>query len=188
MSDKHFDKPGVMFIAAHQDDAEGTSGGLFAKLNNSRDIRGIVACFSDGSVGHYSAEYLKRPGDLTAIRDREAAEAAAVNVEGSNPVMELLRSMPQRFNAKAAEGVAAIYQFEVSGDEEFTVHIRLADQKATFHEGAAESPDVVIKTPAKVWLDIARGELSGRWAFMTRKYTVTGDIALLMKLRSLFDG
>ena len=79
MSDKRFDKPGVMFIAAHQDDAEGTSGGLFAKLNNSRDIRGIVACFSDGSVGHYSAEYLKRPGDLTAIRDREAAEAAAVN-------------------------------------------------------------------------------------------------------------
>ena len=61
-------------------------------------------------------------------------------------------------------------------------------QEATFHEEAAENPDVVIKTPAKVWLDIARGEISGRWAFMTRKYKVKGDITLLMKLRSLFDG
>ena len=112
----------------------------------------------------------------------------ATAVEDSTSVMELLQSMPQRFNAKAAEGVRAIYQFEISGDEEFTAHIRIADQEATFHEEAADNPDVVIKTPAKVWLDIARGKISGRWAFMTRKYKVKGDITLLMKLRSLFDG
>lgn len=114
------------------------------------------------------------------------ADAAAV--PGVTTALELLQSMPQRFNPKAAEGVKAVYQFEVSGDEEFTAHIRIADQEASFHEGSTENPDVVIKTPAKVWLDIARGEISGRWAFMTRKYKVKGDMTLLMKLRSLFGG
>jgi len=70
--------PGVMFIAAHQDDAEGVAGGLFAKLNSKRDIRGRVSCFTDGRVGHNRVEFLKYPERLTEIRDKEAANAAAV--------------------------------------------------------------------------------------------------------------
>jgi putative sterol carrier protein len=96
--------------------------------------------------------------------------------------------MPQRFNPGEAKGLEVIYQFEVSGDEEFTAHIKIADQQATFHEGAVDNPDVIIKTPANVWLAVARGEIGGRWAFMTRKYKVKGDITLLMKMRSLFSG
>lgn len=75
---EQFDKPGIMFIAAHQDDAEGVAGGLFAKLNENADIRGRVACFTDGRVGHYRVKYLKHPDRLTAVRDNEAAKAAAV--------------------------------------------------------------------------------------------------------------
>lgn len=71
-------KPGVMFIAAHQDDAEGTAAGLFAKLRKNLDIRGRVACFTDGSVGHQDAKYLKSPKKLTKIRDGEASKAASV--------------------------------------------------------------------------------------------------------------
>ena len=109
-------------------------------------------------------------------------------IPSETTVLELLQSMPQRFNPREAEGLKVTYQFEVSGDEQFTAHIRIADQEATFHEGAVENPDVVIKTPAKVWFAVARGEISGRWAFMTRKYKIKGDITLLMKLRSLFGG
>jgi LmbE family N-acetylglucosaminyl deacetylase len=74
----HFNIPGIMFVAAHQDDAEGVAGGLFAKLNGRLDLRGCVACFTDGSVGHYHAKYLKHPDGLTQIRDGEAAKAASV--------------------------------------------------------------------------------------------------------------
>ena len=75
---EHFKKPGIMFIGAHQDDAEGTAGGLFAKLRGTLDCRGCVTCFTDGSVGHYSAEYLKHPGRLVEARANEAAKAASV--------------------------------------------------------------------------------------------------------------
>ena len=78
MANEYLEKPGIMFIAAHQDDAEGLAGGLFAKLRESLDSRGRVTCFTDGSVGHYRAEYLKNPGRLTEIRHKEAAEAASI--------------------------------------------------------------------------------------------------------------
>jgi LmbE family N-acetylglucosaminyl deacetylase len=70
-------KRGIMFIAAHQDDAEGLAGGLFAKLKK-RDLRGCVACFTDGTVGHYYAKYLKHQDKLAEMRDNEATRAASV--------------------------------------------------------------------------------------------------------------
>ncbi len=74
---KNDEKPGIMFIAAHQDDAEGLAGGLFAKLKKY-NFRGCVACFTDGTVGHYKAEYLKYPDRLKKIRDDEATKAASI--------------------------------------------------------------------------------------------------------------
>ena len=71
-------KPGIMFIAAHQDDAEGLAGGLFAKLEKKLSPRGLVACFTDGSVGHYRTEFLENQEKLTEMRDKEASEAASI--------------------------------------------------------------------------------------------------------------
>ena len=64
--------------------------------------------------------------------------------------------MPGALNPSAAEGFTAIYQFEVSGSENFTAHLVIADGQAAFHEGPADHPNIIIKTPAEVWLAIAR--------------------------------
>lgn len=74
---KSDERSGIMFIAAHQDDAEGSAGGLFAKLRKY-NFRGCVACFTDGTVGHYKVEYLKHPDKLGKMRDQEASNAANV--------------------------------------------------------------------------------------------------------------
>jgi len=74
-------------------------------------------------------------------------KADTSTISPKTTVLELLQSMPQRFNPGEAEGLKVIYQFEVSGDEEFTAHIIIADQQATFHEGAVENPDVTITRP-----------------------------------------
>ena len=96
--------------------------------------------------------------------------------------------MPQGLNPAAATGLAATYQFEVSGSENFTACLRIENQQATFQAGPAENPNVVIKTPADVWLAVSRGELDGSQAFMTGRFKVDGDLGLLMKLKSLFSG
>jgi multimeric flavodoxin WrbA/putative sterol carrier protein len=100
---------------------------------------------------------------------------------------ELLKTMPLGFDPSAAQGLAAVYQFEISGDESFTAHLKISDGTCGYHDGPAPQPGVVIKAPADVWLAISRGELDGQQAFMAGKYTVEGDLSLLLKLRSLFS-
>ena len=101
---------------------------------------------------------------------------------------ELLQSMPLGFNADAAGGLEAVYQFNVNGPENFSAHLNIKSGKCTFHDGAAANPGVVIKTPADVWLAISAGEMDGQQAFMSGKYTVEGDLTLLLKLSKLFSG
>ena len=67
-----------MFISAHQDDAEALAGGLFVKMSKKLNLRGQVACFTDGSVGHYRTEFIKNLEKLVEIRDKEATNAASV--------------------------------------------------------------------------------------------------------------
>jgi multimeric flavodoxin WrbA/putative sterol carrier protein len=100
---------------------------------------------------------------------------------------ELLQGMPSVFHRSAAMGLNAIYEFQVSGEEVFSAHLTIEQGSCTYAEGPADSPGVVIKTPASVWLAISRGELDGQTAFMNGKYTVEGDLALLIKMKKLFS-
>ncbi len=121
-------------------------------------------------------------------RDSETPRAAgATSLQEASTARELLQSMPQALNKEAAQGLTATYQFEVRGSEEFTAHLRLENGQARYHDGTAPSPDVIIKTPAEVWLAVARGELDGAQAFMAGKYQVEGDLGLLLKLKSVFS-
>jgi putative sterol carrier protein len=100
---------------------------------------------------------------------------------------ELLQMMPLGFNAAESNGLEAIYQFEVSGEESFSAHLKISGGACTYHDGPAASPSVTIMTPANIWLAIANGELDGQQAFMTGQYKVEGDLNLLLKLMSLFS-
>jgi multimeric flavodoxin WrbA len=99
---------------------------------------------------------------------------------------ELLAIMPRYLNAATAQGLRATYQFDVSGTESFTAHLVIADNQATFHEGPAAHPDIIIRTPAEVWLAIARKELDGTSAYLSGQFRIQGDLGLLIKLKTLF--
>jgi putative sterol carrier protein len=97
------------------------------------------------------------------------------------------KAMPLRFDPSAAPGLEALYQFEISGDESFTAHLKISAGACSYHDGPSASPGVVIQSPAGVRLAISSGELDGQQAFMAGKYKVKGDLSLLLKLRSLFN-
>jgi multimeric flavodoxin WrbA len=101
---------------------------------------------------------------------------------------ELLQMMPLGFKATDSNDLEGIYQFEISGKENFTAHLKISKGTCTYHEGPANNPNVSVKTPADVWLAISKGELDGQQAFMSGQYQVQGDLGLLMSLRSLFSG
>jgi multimeric flavodoxin WrbA/putative sterol carrier protein len=99
---------------------------------------------------------------------------------------ELLKSMPLGFDPTAARGLEAVYQFDVSGKAPFQAHLRISGEECSYHEGPAAAPGIVIRTPEDVWVAVAAGELDGQQAFMSGKYTVEGDLSLLLRLNTLF--
>jgi putative sterol carrier protein len=132
-------------------------------------------------IARHKAE---RGGKKTEIRK----PAPAPSTVPPSTCRHLLEMMPLAFDQSAAGGLDAVYQFDVSGAEQFQAHLEISGGTCRYHEGPAAAPGVVIHTPGEVWTAIARGDLDGRQAFMTGKYTVEGDLTLLLKLQSLFPG
>jgi len=134
----------------------------------------------------------KIPATAHGEHQQEAPETATNSETGSQPgepntARELLEMMPGALNPAAAEGLTATYQFDVSGSENFSAHLVIADGQATFHEGPADHPNITIKTPPEVWLAIARKELDGTTAFLSGQFRIQGDLGLLVKLKTLFN-
>jgi multimeric flavodoxin WrbA/putative sterol carrier protein len=108
-------------------------------------------------------------------------------VLGAKSCRELLQAMPLAFNPEAAGDLTADFQFEVKGDENFISHLKIANGRCTYYDGPADKPNLIIKSPADIWLKISRGELNGQKAFMEGRYRVEGDMSLLLKMKSLFS-
>lgn len=141
-------------------------------------VRQMIAAYKDG----------RDPASLmNAAPPSPDSPAPALGPQAATSCLELLRMMPQGFNAAASQGLKAVVQFEVRGDEHFSAHLVIADGTCRFVEGPAPSPDVTIKTPAQVWLDISAGRLDGQSAFMAGQYQVEGNLMLLLRFKDLFQ-
>lgn len=97
---------------------------------------------------------------------------------------EMIKSMPWVYQDEA--GFTAVFQFEVTGDENFQCYLEIKNGSCQYYDGVHDSPSLKIMTPAKVWLDISNGKLSGAKGLMTGKYKVKGNMLLLLKLDKLF--
>jgi multimeric flavodoxin WrbA len=122
-----------------------------------------------------------------AGKEAESRKASSgAGARSAESCRELLKMMPLGFNAPAARGLDAVYQFDVTGNEPFRAYLKISGETCSYHEGSADKPGIVIHTPGEVWMAIAKGDLDGQQAFMSGKYTVEGDLALLLKLSALF--
>jgi DNA-binding HxlR family transcriptional regulator len=92
-------------------------------------------------------------------------------------------AMEAYFDAEAAAGVRAVYEFRV-GDEVF--HVRVADGAVEAAHGPAQLPDATLTMPEDVLVAIAEGRSTLAEALKARTATVTGDREALRRLRALF--
>ncbi len=127
----------------------------------------------------------KHQGGETEMRPESDGLKEAADAKTCKQLIEI---MPLGFQPTAAGDLKALIQFEISGDEDFTAHLAIAEGKAVHHDGPAENPDLTVKAPAKIWLGVSQGKINGQMAFMTGKFKAKGDLGLLMKLNSLFKG
>jgi len=101
-------------------------------------------------------------------------------------VKEMVFNHEKAFMPDAAEGVDAVIQYKLSGEEAGDYIITIQDGKCTVEEGLAENPTMTMSADAKDLSDVLLGKANGMQYFMQGKLKLAGDLNLAMKLTSFF--
>lgn len=90
--------------------------------------------------------------------------------------------MPYGFNREAAEEKQVVVQFNLSGKSQGSCYFTVQKDGVQAETGTSADPDLTIESPFDVWMDIMTGKAEGPQMLMEGKYTVEGDLALMIKL------
>ena len=101
-------------------------------------------------------------------------------------VRELVFNHEKAFMPEVAEGVDAVIQYRLTGEEAGDYIITIEDGKCRVAEGVAESPTMTLTADAKDFGDVLLGRANGMQYFMQGKLKLSGDLNLAMKLTSFF--
>ncbi|MCF6286582.1 MAG: SCP2 sterol-binding domain-containing protein [Candidatus Hydrogenedentes bacterium] len=92
-----------------------------------------------------------------------------------------------KVNKDKIQGMDCVYQFDITGDDGGQWNIAIANGEAAVSSGTAESPSITITMEASNFVNLLQGKLNGQMAFMTGKLKIKGDMALALKLQSVFS-
>ncbi len=101
-------------------------------------------------------------------------------------VKEIFDNIHEGFNPDKAEGVDAIFQFTLTGDNGGQYWIKVVDKQAEVQEGEHPDPTMTITATADDYIALVNGELNAMVAFMQGKVKVKGDMGLALKLQAIF--
>lgn len=131
---------------------------------------------------HWTSQ-LERRG--AASMETSAGEQAGSCRTGEPTLGTLVEGMCQAFDPHAARDLEATIGFQdATGSDDCS--LTMASGRCRFTPGPSVHPDLAIRTSASTWLAISRGELDGATALMEGRYAAEGDIALLVRLGSIF--
>lgn len=101
-------------------------------------------------------------------------------------VQDVFKKMPDVFDADAARGLNAVFQFEITGDNGGDWNIAVKDGACEVSEGTHEAPTVTLTMSAETWLGMVNKEINGMQAFMGGQLKASGDIMLAQRIEQLF--
>lgn len=100
---------------------------------------------------------------------------------------ELFSVMETRLKEQheAVADINAIYQFDLSGEEEATYQLHLSEGVAKVVEGESVPADCQIQMSSEDFKELLTGKLNATSAFMFGKLKIKGNMGLAMKLQSV---
>lgn len=106
--------------------------------------------------------------------------ATAEEIKGIFPEM-VSRLIPEK-----ADGVNALIQFDLSGDNGGLYWVKVADGKAESGNGSVDNPTMTLKATADDWYAVSTGQMNAMQAFMSGKIKIQGDMSIAMKMQTMF--
>ncbi|MCI0519903.1 MAG: SCP2 sterol-binding domain-containing protein [Chloroflexi bacterium] len=101
-------------------------------------------------------------------------------------VEQLVRNHERAFKPEVAEGVEAVIQYHLTGEEGGDWIITIHEGKCSVAEGQAENPKMTMTAEAKDFKDVLMGKANGMQYFMQGRLKLAGDLNLAMKLTTFF--
>jgi putative sterol carrier protein len=101
-------------------------------------------------------------------------------------VKQLVYNHEKAFIPEVAEGVNAVIQYRLTGDEAGDYIITIKDGKCSVSEGIADNPTMTLTADGRDFGDVLLGKANGMQYFMMGKLKLAGDLNLAMKLTSFF--
>jgi multimeric flavodoxin WrbA len=89
---------------------------------------------------------------------------------------------PFGLNSEAVGDRKISLQFNFSGKVTSSCYFTIEKGNVSPKEGSKENPEITIETPFELWMDIITGKADGQQMFMEQKYTVEGDLSLMIQL------
>ena len=102
-------------------------------------------------------------------------------------VSSFFDNIDAKVDKSKAEGMNAIYQFVITGDDSGEWWVKLADGNVESAQGQAENPSITLTMAAEDFAALVNGDLNGQQAFLTGKLKIQGDMTLAMKLQTVFN-
>jgi Uncharacterized conserved protein len=146
----------------------------------------LQGCYTQGNSYEEALENIKDAIRLH-IEDRIDSGEDIPTAEPAT-LQDMIAGMPLNFNAEAAGDLQAVIQFDIGGEEPGQYYLQIAEGRCVAFEGKHPSPTLTIHAPSEVWMAISRGELDGTQAMMQGKYSIEGDLNLLIRFNELFSG
>jgi multimeric flavodoxin WrbA len=97
-------------------------------------------------------------------------------------IEEFMLLLPFGLNSETAGKRPIILQFNFTGEVTASCYFIIEKDKVSAKKGAKENPDITIRTPFEIWVDIMTGKIDGQQMFLEQKYKVDGDLELMIKL------
>jgi hypothetical protein len=155
---------------------------------------GLILFLGFPFTSRFPNYYLKRLGLLSLdqqkgrVPERRAGTLAGFStVPLPSSAWEAISRMPDSFNPDIAGRISAVIEFAVFGAETFEAYLNIHDGVCVLDDRPQRKPDLIIRTPADVWLGICRGELEGQELFMQKAYTAEGNLGLLVSMPKIFS-
>ena len=101
-------------------------------------------------------------------------------------VQGLMDRMPKAFIPESAEGVDAVIQFHLSGEEGGDWFVTIQDQTCSVETGETESPTMTLWAEAQDYKDMILGKLDPMAAFMQQKIRLSGNLNMALGLMKYF--
>ena len=101
-------------------------------------------------------------------------------------VKEVFDKFPEVFNANAAQGLDAVFQFEITGEGGGSWSVIVKDGACEVKDGSHDSPSVTLTMSSETWLGMINKQVNGMQAFMSGQLKATGDIMLAQRIEQLF--